>query len=85
MPDDNNAEVLKADMYVRLPKLLDGPVTRSDGVEFRVGDSVRHPEMGDGKVVRICAYQTVGLALYVDFESGKDKIIAVDFLEKVDP
>lgn len=83
MTEDQKPEVLEVDIYVRLPDLIDGPIKRSDGVEFQIGDNVRHSEMGVGKVMRICQYQTVGLALYVEFETGKDKIIGIDFLEKL--
>jgi hypothetical protein len=83
MPDDKQPEVLQVDMHVRLPNLLDGPIRRADGVEFKVGDKVRHSDLGIGNVVRICEYQTVGLALYIDFENGKDKIVAIDFVEKI--
>lgn len=83
MTEDQKPEELQVDMYVRLPDIVDGPVKRADGVEFKIGDKVRHSEMGVGKVVRVCRYQTVGLALYVEFETGKEKIIGIDFLEQL--
>lgn len=83
MPDNNESEVLHVEMEVRLPDLLDGPVKRADGLEFRVGDKVRHQQLGVGKVVRICQYKTIGVGLYVDFETGEDEILSIDFFEKV--
>lgn len=49
------------------------------------GQQVRNAsgDMGVGTIVRICQYQTVGLALYVDFANGLAKIIGIDYLEKV--
>jgi hypothetical protein len=83
MPEDKS-EVLRVDMEVGLPDLLDGPIKRADGTVFSAGDKVRHKEIGVGTVVRICQYQTVGLALYIDFVNGQDEIIGIDHLEKVE-
>jgi hypothetical protein len=83
MSDPNESEVLHIEMEVQLPDILDGPVERADGVVFKVGDTVRHQQFGIGKVVRICQYQTIGVGLYIDFDSGEDEILSIDFLEKV--
>ena len=84
MSNSDESEVLHVEMEVTLPDIIDGPVKRSDGVMFGEGDTVRHQQLGIGKVIRICQYKTIGVCLYIDFDSGIDKILSIDFVNKVD-
>jgi hypothetical protein len=56
---------------------------RQDGVVFGVGDTVSHQQFGIGKVFRICQYESIGVGLHIDFDSGQDEIISIDFVQKV--
>lgn len=82
MSNSDESEMLHVEMEVSLPGIIEGPVKRTDGVVFRVGDTVRHQKFGIGKVVRICQYETIGFGLYIDFDSGEDEILSIDFVEK---
>lgn len=83
MSNSDESEVLHVEMQVNLPDIIEGPVERTDGVVFEVGDTVRHQQFGIGKVVRICQYETIGVGLYIDFDSGEDEILSIEFVEKV--
>lgn len=84
MSNSDESEVLHVEMEVTLPDIIEGPVKRTDGVIFGVGDTVRHHQFGIGKVIRICQYETIGVGLYIDFDSGEDEILSIDFVDRVD-
>lgn len=83
MTENNESAPAQFEIKMRLPTIMSGPVQRADGTLFAEGDRVSHEDLGDGVVVRICAYDSVGVCLYVQFESGEDEIIGIDFLEKI--
>lgn len=83
MTNDKESVPIQLEMEVCPPTFLKGPVQRADGTLFAEGDSVSHEDLGVGVVVRIGAYNSVGVCLYVEFESGQDEIIGIDFLEKL--
>lgn len=83
MTEDQETEPQVFDLEINLPKILTGPITLSDGTTLDVGDKVEHRTFGIGKVRRVSHSEKLGNLVYVDFESGKDEILGVSFVKKV--
>lgn len=71
-------------MEMQLPEHLPEPVSLPNGESVSIGERVKHAEFGTGIIYRIATYHDeLGTLLCVEFQSGTEKMLGLDFVEKV--
>lgn len=82
MPD-KEPKPPRFEMEIQLPHILTEPLKLEDGTILAEGDKVEHEELGVGTIVRIWAYDDIGVCLYVDFGSTVKKEVHPNFVRKI--
>lgn len=72
------------EIEVKLPKIIKGPVVQADGTALVIGDRVKHRTFGNGYVIRLMKSDDIGDLVYIEFENGRDEILGVDFVKKLE-
>jgi len=60
------------------PKIVKSPYKRLDGLLIAVGDKIVHERMGNGKVVGLADYDTIGVCACILFEREVEGIINIE-------
>ncbi len=65
-----------------LPRILKQPLQLEDGTVLWEGDKVEHVEFGEGTILRVWTYESIGTCLYIDFGNDIKKEIHLNFVKK---